>query len=231
MLATLKRWFSGEPAAESWHEVQQWAHGQGFAFRRAREDSGFVVEGRLGAKAWRLEWGPSRRDYIIGPELRLRCELGLPNGLQLLVLARPLVGQLERDAFEKFTDGAQTVIDTNSPEEMRWLAMLPRHAFDDTSTLGGRIEAVGHPIQMLQRWLDGPLSREIETAGEGLLAYPTPFVMIVARGRLSLRCALPVLAVPALRQALALFTVAAEQAAKVSEGRTASGWAATAASR
>lgn len=227
MLGSLKRLFARGRVAESWHEVQQWARGQGYEFRRAREDSGFVIEGLLHAKSWRLEWGPSQREYIIGPELRLRIELGLPNGMQLLVLARPLMLQLERDAYEKFTDGAQTRIDTTSPEEMRWLAMLPHYAFPERSTLGGRVGAVGHPTQALERWLPGPLSQQLEAAGDGLLAYPTPFVLIVARGRLSLRCALPTLSLPALQQALALFTVAAERAVHAAEGRSSSGWPTT----
>lgn len=227
MLEALKRLLSRQPGRSIWYEVEAWARAQGYEFRPAREASGFVVEGTLHARQWRLEWGPSQRDYIIGPELRVRIELDLPNGLQMLVLARPLMLQLERDAYQKFTDGAKTRIDTTSPEEMRWLAMLPHYAFDDRSALGGRVGAVGHPMPALERWLHGPLSRHIEQAGETLLAYPTPFVLIVSRGKLTLRIALPALSVPALQQALALFTLAAEQAVQAAEGRSGSGWPTT----
>ena len=45
------------------------------------QDQGFVIDGRLGATPWRLEWGPSQRPYIQGQELRLRSELGLSPDL------------------------------------------------------------------------------------------------------------------------------------------------------
>src|SRR5437868_8440653 len=98
MLDALKRLWrrEGEPVP-SWPEVEAWAKASGRGFRPAREGAGFVVEGQCEARAWRLEWGPSQRDYLIGHELRLRSDVELPHQLQLLIASRELVKWLETE--------------------------------------------------------------------------------------------------------------------------------------
>jgi hypothetical protein len=226
MLDAFKRIWSRQGAAPHWRDVDAWSRGHAFEFKRARADNGFVIEGSTASRRWRLEWGPSQRDYIVGQELRLRCELGLPQGMQLLVLSRPLMLELERETFARFTDGTQTKIDTNTPEEMRWLAMFPQHGFGDAVALRAHVGAVGSSRTALARWLDGELSSAISAAAQGVLAYPTPFVLMTIRGRLSLRIGLPLIDITVLDQALALFRVAADRALQVAEApvETASAW-------
>jgi hypothetical protein len=218
MLDGLKRMLTRDRAQAHWREVEAWAHDRGLHFRRARDDTGFVIDVKVGEHPARLEWGPTQRDYIVGSELRLRAELGLPGRLQLLVLSRPLMHELERETFERFTDGLQTHIDTSTPEEMRWLAMFPKYSFGAGRTaLAARIGAVGSSRAALSRWIEGPLSEEIEKAGRSVLAFPTPFVLMTLRGRVLLRVGLPIPGVDALLQALALFRVAVERAVEIAE--------------
>jgi len=218
MLNSLKRMMIRERARTHWREVEAWSRERGFHFRRARDDAGFVIDVKLGERDGRLEWGPSQRDYIVGAELRLRTELGLPNNLQLLVLSRPLMHELERETFERFTDTMQTHIDTSTPEEMRWLAMYEQFSFGAGRTpLAARIGAVGSSRSALSRWLEGPLAEQIEAAGKNVLAFPVPFVLMTLRGRVLLRVGLPVPRVDALTQALALFSVAVQRATQIKE--------------
>lgn len=225
MLGALKRLWSGDRARARWGDIEDWAREHGHRFRRSRDDEGFVVEGAIAGRPWRLEWGPSQRDYIVGHELRLRMELGLPQAMQLLVLSRPLMLALERETYERYTDGTQTRIDTSTPEEMRWLAMHPQFAFPSGSVLRAHVGAVGSSRSALAAWLEGPLSEQVVAAATGVLAYPTPFVLMTIRGRVSLRIGLPAIDSRALAQALALFAVAATRAVQVAD--TAAGAAST----
>ena len=69
MLDSLKKWF-GEPAPRSgWDALAPWAASKQVVFRGVRKSEGFVIDGRLGAMPWRLEWGPSQRSYVSGFEL------------------------------------------------------------------------------------------------------------------------------------------------------------------
>jgi hypothetical protein len=217
MLDGLKRMLIRDRARAYWREVEAWATERGFHFRRARDDTGFVIDVKVGARSARLEWGPSQRDYIVGPELRLRSELGLPQRLQLLVLSRPLMHELERETFERFTDGLQTHIDTSTPEEMRWLAMFPKFSFGGKSALAARVGAVGSSRTALTRWLEGALAEQIEKAGKNVLAFPTPFVLMTLRGRVLLRIGMPIPQVDAVEQALALFGVAVDRVAEIAD--------------
>jgi len=218
MLEGLKRMLIRDRTRAHWREVEAWSRDRDFHFRRARDDTGFVIDVKLGERSVRLEWGPSQRDYIVGAELRLRTELRLPQGLQLLVLSRPLMQELERATFERFTDNLQTHIDTSTPEEMRWLAMFPKFSFGaGRSALAARIGAVGSSRAALSRWIEGPLAQEIEKSGKNVLAFPTPFVLMTLRGRVLLRLGVPIPRVDTLAQALALFGVAVERAAHIAD--------------
>src|SRR6185369_10552085 len=103
MLDAFKRLFSGGPHARDWAELSRWAQQQGFGFKRARDDEGFVIDGEFGRRPWRLEWGPPQRSYIAGHELRIRMELQLSSSLQMLLMTRALMESLERETFERYT--------------------------------------------------------------------------------------------------------------------------------
>ena len=79
------------------------------------QDEGFVIDGRLGATPWRLEWGPSQRPYIQGHELRLRAEMGLASDLQLVLMNRELQETMEKAVFDQYVEGVQTRIDNQTP--------------------------------------------------------------------------------------------------------------------
>ena len=154
MLDGLKRLFSGPPAAPAndWDGIAPWAESRQFTMR-AVQDEGFVVDGRLGATPWRLEWGPSQRPYIQGQELRLRSELGLASDLHLVLMNRELQESLEKSIFEQYVEGVQTRIDNQTPPEMRWLVMFPRLAGNELGVLRERYVGLASAKRWLLQWL------------------------------------------------------------------------------
>jgi hypothetical protein len=220
MLYTLKRWISGAATDDEWGGLPNWTKQQGWDMKRVREVGGFVIDGAMDGAAgqlpWRMEWGPSQRDYIEGRELRMRMELQLPTDLQMLVLSRPLMEALEKAAYEQFTQTSQTFIDGSAPEEMRWLSMFSKVAAAD-KTLRSRFGVVASEPSLAASWLDGGLAERLnETAQEWMVGEP-PFVLMTLRGRLYLRlgCDQPQ---PGLVQGVvSLFTQAAQHAHRVGQ--------------
>ena len=137
MLESFKRLFSRQGDDRDLTLISEWAQRRGHGFKRARGEDGFVIDGRLEGRPWRIEWGPSQRDYIEGHELRLRMELDLPSDAQMLLLSRPLMDSLERQTFEEFTDSVQTQIGTKTPEEMRWLVNSSK-VWRSSNSISGR---------------------------------------------------------------------------------------------
>ena len=45
--------------------------------------------------------------------------------MTLFIINRPLKEDLEKRAYEMYTDTLQTTVDPSLPKEMRWLAMYP----------------------------------------------------------------------------------------------------------
>ncbi len=230
MLESFKRLFAAKPApAPAWPEVEAWAKQHALGFRRVREGEGFVLEGRFDDLPWRLEWGPPQRAYIAGRELRMRMELELPGDLQMLLLAKPLMDQLERQTYESFTEGLQTQIDTGTPEEMRWLVMFPKVNLNAHRALRGRFGAVSAVPSAVQSWLEGPLAPQLERLLAGPLQLDPPFVLMTLRGRAYLRLQL-IDPEPAVLSALiALFETAARQALRVAtnQGEPGQEWPST----
>ncbi|GAB4041328.1 MAG: hypothetical protein Fur0014_12460 [Rubrivivax sp.] len=216
MLDGLKRLFSRAQAPGlEWDELAEWARSREYAFKPVRgEDGGFIVEGRLGALPWRMEWGPSQRPYVPGAELRIRAEMGLPSDLQVLVLDRPLQATMEKAVFEQYVESVQTQIDNQTPPEMRWLVMYGKLAGAELGALRERFAAVTPAKAWLLAWLDGPLT-------PGLLAAPLtagqPLVLMVARGRITLRTALPEPLPQDLDRWLRLFHLALREAHRVAD--------------
>lgn len=231
MLEGFKRWLTGgtttSPARE-WEGVAPWAESHKYVFRGVQSE-GFVIDGRLGAAPWRLEWGPSQRPYITGQELRIRSELGLGPDLQVVVMNRPLQEQMERSMYEQYVEGVQTRIDNQTPPEMRWLVMFPKLSGSEMGALRDRYAALASQKEWLRQWLAGPLGPALQA----LRVEPgVPIVLMIGRGRLMLRTALDDTAVPMLQMWLRLFETAMREARRVSEARTgaasqspqASGW-------
>lgn len=220
MLDGLKRLFSGasgsgEPAHD-WDGLMPWAQQRQYGFRVVQNE-GFVVDGRLGATPWRLEWGPSQRPYIAGQELRIRAELGLSPELQLVVMNRQLQEKMEKDVFEQYVEGVQTRIDNQTPPEMRWLVMFPRLADKDLPELADRYAALSSLKPWLLQWLTGPLTQSLAALR---VDAAVPLVLMIGRGRLMLRTALPEPELPAVQQWLRLFECSMREARRVANDST-----------
>jgi hypothetical protein len=213
MLEGFKRLFSGTgaPPAKGWDGIAPWAAGRGYTFRGVQAE-GFVIDGRMGSAAWRLEWGPSQRPYIDGHELRLRAELGLASDLQVLLMNRQLQEAMEKAVFEQYVEGVQTRIDNQTPPEMRWLVMFPKLPGSEMPTLRDRFIALSSIKRWLQQWLEGPLSQALAVLQ---IEPQVPFVLMIGRGRLMLRTALPEAEVESLQRWLRLFESAMREAARV----------------
>ena len=187
MLDGLKRWMSAHnaPTGTGWDDVALWAEQRQYPFRSVHGE-GFVVDGRVPGTDWRLEWGPSQRTYVQGAELRLRAELPIGAALQLVVMNRALQESIEQAMFDRAVESVQTRIDNVTPPESRWLVMHPRLPGADMSALRENFVAVSTNRSWLAMWLQGALS----TALEGAVTDPgTPLVLMIGRGRLTLRTA------------------------------------------
>jgi hypothetical protein len=213
MLEGIKRLLGGSAKAEvpEADSVAPWAQSHQYGFRSVPNE-GFVVDGRLGPTAWRMEWGPSQRPYIEGHELRLRSELGLGSELQLLVMNRRLAEKIEKDMFDQFVEGVQTRIDNQTPPEMRWLVMFPKLHGSEMGALKERWVALASQQTWLRQWLQGPLAAAlaVQRSDDTL-----PVVLMVGRGRLMLRTALPEAQVPLLQSWLRFFETAIREARRV----------------
>jgi hypothetical protein len=215
MLESFKRLFAAPVPAPAWADVAEWAQRRALGFKRAREAEGFVVDGLLDGKPWRMEWGPPQRSYIAGRELRVRMELKLPGELQMLLLSKPLMDQLERQTYDNFTENLQTQIDTGTPEEMRWLVMFPKANLNVFRVLRGHFGAVASAPATVVSWIDGPLGLHLERALGTLLQNDPPFVLMTLRGRVYLRTQLLDPDPASLATVLDLFETAALQARRV----------------
>ena len=217
MLESIKRLFARPVAGHDFTVIADWARRRGHGFKRVRDGSGFVVDGELEGRPWRLEWGPPQRGYIEGHELRLRIELDLPSAMQMLLLSRTLMHTLERQTFEDFTDDVKTQIGTKTPEEMRWLVMFPKVNLAALTALRGQFGAVGSVPASVLAWLEGPLANQLEDAASGLLRDDPPFVLMTLRGRAYLRMQLRVPDPKSVAAALAVFETGVAQALRVAE--------------
>lgn len=247
MLGPIRRWINGGPPGPDWRSVINWAKQRGFEFKRVRDGEGFAIEGRLSDKpadrsaaaavsaasgfahqvmppiTWRLEWGPPQRPYIPTRELRMRAELDLHSGLQMLVLSRALLEQLESDTFDLYTETMQTRIDSSTPEEMRWLAMFPKVELAGIKPVRSHFGAVASVPALAERWLTGALGVQLAQARIGLLAGQAPFVLMTQRNRVQMRVECEYPGSREVEQAVTLFETAVRQALLLRAEKSASG--------
>jgi hypothetical protein len=209
---------SAEPVA-----FAQWAEGKGYSYRRVRDAEGCVIDGRMGAMPWRIEWGAPQREYIQGGELRIIGECDLPKELMAMVLNRPLLEAMEKTVYERFVDDVQTRMDAETPAEMRWLVMFSKMTPQDLGRLGERYGAVCSIPHWLTQWLHGPLNDGL-AATLDVVRADEPVVMTIGRGRLTLRTALAQPDLPRLLLWLSVFEHALREAKRLgTEWRDASG--------
>lgn len=187
MLELLKRLLGVEHVGSELRGIESWAKARGASLKRVRDQDGVVLEGSLHGSPWRMELGPPQRGYIASRELRLRMELRLPQSLQMAVVARSLAEHLEQSAYQLFTQDNQTRVDTDMPEEMRWLAMFPKAHLAVLKPLKARFVVVADRTEPLEAWITGSFLRQLEVAANRWLAPDQPFLLMTLRGRIYLR--------------------------------------------
>jgi hypothetical protein len=201
----VKHWFVARANAARWRPIHDWAEARNGQFRMARDGQGFLIEQPKALPgSLRIEWGRSQRAYIEGHELRMRCELRLHSDLQLLILCRQLMEKLESSVFEAYTDTLKTRVDTDTPEEMRWLVMFPKFSQISSKLVRQRFGALGVNKELTAAWLEGELSTLLAQASLDLLPEGQPFVLMTMRGNVYLRTAM---AEPSLSKIQALVKV------------------------
>lgn len=213
MLEAFRKWIGRKGKSEpSWQDIQQWADTRQFTWRDVQASEGFVIEGRHGTLPWRLEWGPSQRDYIKTPELRLRADIPVPPELQALVMNRKLQERMESEVFDQFVEDLQTRVDARTPPEMRWLVMYTPLTGFELRDLRERWAAVSNVKAWIENWVGGAFAEPLRA----LQADPLhPVVFMVARSRLTLRVGLQDPSVESIESWLHLFECAAREARRV----------------
>lgn len=219
MLGAFKKLFTPSGAAEDWSLLSAWATAQGYSFKRAREQGGFVIGSAPGGREWRLEFGPSQREYLHGREVRIRGALGLPHDMQMLVMSLSLVETLERSTFDSFTESNQTQIDTTTADEVRWLVMFQRVNLVNAKALKPLFSVVAGSTEQGGAWINGALAAQLERAAMRLMNGKPPFVLMTQRGNLYLRLQAPDVDEQLLVELLALFEAAAAAALRVAGPR------------
>jgi hypothetical protein len=220
MSGGIKGFFAKQGLGPDLGDIAAWAARRGLGCKRERDGQGFVIDGVLEGQPWRLECGPSQRPYIEGQELRMRIELGLPPDLLMLLLTRPLMESLEKQAFEEFTQSNQTQLGSATPEETRWLVLFPKIPFVAWPALRSKFGGVSNVPEEGTGWLDGPLARELERASAGLLKELPPWLLMTSKGRAYLRMQAPGIDEIGIAAALALFETACTEALRIGRARS-----------
>ena len=212
----VKHWLVARTNAARWRPIHDWADSRMAQFRLTRDGKGFLIEQPKALPgALRIEWASSQRAYISGNELRMRCELRLHSDLQMMVLCRQLMETLESAVFEAYTDTLKTRVDTDTPEEMRWLVMFPKLGQINSKLVRQRFGAVGVNKELTAAWLDGELSEALAQASQDLLPEGHPFVLMTMRGNVYLRTAMTEADLGKIQACVRLLEIACKEASLV----------------
>ncbi len=212
----VKHWLVTRANAARWRPIMDWAEARGAGFSQTRDGLGFLIEQPQATPgALRIEWGVSQRSYLPGFELRMRCEMGLHPDLQMMVLCRALMENLERAVFEAYTDTLKTRVDTDTPEEMRWLVMFPKFNNASSQILRQRYGVVGVTKELSGAWLEGELGEALVQASQDLLPEGHPFVLMSMRGNLYLRTEMAEADIGKVQALVRLLECAAREAQRV----------------
>jgi hypothetical protein len=103
------------------------------------------------------------------------------------VLDKLLQQEMEREVFEEYVEDTKTRIDTSTPPEMRWLVMLQKIKAEGAAPWKHQFSAVANDVQWASNWLVGNTADAL--AGLSLEAGQ-PMVLMLNRGRLTLRTAM-----------------------------------------
>jgi hypothetical protein len=199
MLASLNRWMRRYlPPDPQGRVLHAWAQQHGEAFKRARDGTGYVVQGQCGVNDLRVEWGPSQRHYLHEQELRVRIQSRMPETTEIMVVTKALAERLEVQAYERLVQGQQTELSFDLPEEVRWLASLRQLPLQEWPTLAAHFVVVSSMPTQAQRWLEGEVASRLGRAVSGWLGPTAPLVLMLLNGRIYLRTEADVLDEPLL---------------------------------
>jgi hypothetical protein len=215
VLKQVKHWMKLRAHASQWKPVADWAAKRNAQFTIEEEDGAegcSVMDAQNPLGPLLIEWGAPQRDYVQGAELRMRWDLKLKSDLQVMLIERSLMDRLESMVFEAYTDTLQTRVDTDTPEEMRWLVMFPRLEQWSGKVARQRFGALGATAEMIQEWLSGSLSDVLALASQDLVPAGHPFVMLTQRGNLYLRHQMPEINVEQIQSLVRVAEVAAREA-------------------
>lgn len=208
MFDKLKRWVhdSRSSLVQDRQLLMRWAQAQGLSVSTVSgQAQGLVID--CPSLRGRIEWGPSQRPYISGHELRWRAE-GLPGGsAQMVCLTRHLAKRLEVEVFDRFTDDNKTVVDASLPDEMRWLAMLPKMALADAPALQARFAVMCAHEALSRLWSSPQVLQAMVTGADNWWTDELACVMTHNRGWLTLRMPAQGLSLDLLDQVHACFSV------------------------
>jgi hypothetical protein len=220
---------------EETEKLKAWAAAQGYALQfgptsgasestKKSTNFGFSIDSQTEGKPWRMECGVPTRDFIKGEELLFRGELGVLDSVSVVVMSRPLKMQLEKRAYQIYTDSLQTTLDPKLPEEMRWIAIyqeagwagLPDAFWDRYAVLAAQREHA-------QAWLTPALVESLLQWPLGGPAADVPFTLMLLRGKCFLRMQLNDKDTITLKHATKIFRVACQSAlenvAQIVQGR------------
>lgn len=216
VIKQIKQWLTARANSARWRPLSEWAAERGGQLRHARDGRGFVIDlPRTLPGLTRIEWGPSQRSYIEGFELRMRCELKVNPDMQMMLIERKLMERLESSVFEAYTDTLRTRVDTDTPEEMRWLVMFPKFNHAASQIVRQRYGIVGVTKELTGAWVEGELGEALVQASQDLLPEGHPFVLMCMRGNLYLRTEMAEADLSRLQAFVRLLECAAREALRV----------------
>jgi hypothetical protein len=213
VIKQVKHWMKLRASAAQCKPISDWAQSRGGSFTLTEDGEGFLIEEPTNALGpLRVEWGMPQRDYIDGQELRLRQELRLLPDLQMLLIERELLDVLERAVFEAYTDTLQTRMDTDTPEEMRWLVMFSKAEQWKSKVARSRFSACAVTRELAEAWVNSSLGEALAVAAQDLVPAGQPFVMLTQRGNLYLRTRMTEPGIEPIRTLVRLAETAAREA-------------------
>ena len=193
--------------------VSEWAATQGFGFSVDNTGRNMALEGKVGGRAWRMQLGKPSRNYIFGEEVRGRADLGIDEGVSVLVINRPLKEALEKRAYEVYTDSLQTSVDASLPEEMRWLAMFEEVGWEKLpDAFWARYAVLTDNRACAMSWITQPVAHALCHWPQPAPSPEVPFVMLLMNGKAYMRMEYAPAELSTLQSASAIFTSACQSA-------------------
>lgn len=173
-------------------DVVRWAAQQRLAIVPQAVDGHFDLGGDLQGHPWRLECGLPSRDYVQGFEFRGRADIVADADAAVMVLNRSLLEVLEGKAYDAITDTLQTTVNTNLPEEIRWLAMYEEVSWPGLpASFRQHFAVVTDDANTAQRWVQAPMVSQLldiaESEDGGRARVASPVVLMLMRGKVYLR--------------------------------------------